>query len=227
MGTAPRVRPLTVPERHISAFNLIRSLKDGDYAKLLGSLGENEPSTPRSVLADSVHGACALEASVASELLDAVFGLASVGHKTGSPPAQIAARVASSAQFSDSDDDRLRFERRIELLLDCDVVRIQGKASSLGTAHERVFLSAQILTDLRPLFHDQVDGDPEPEGALLSHTLLVHFIDSTGSHDNFFVVLDDGDLEALNQATNRAIAKSASLKQKLHDSALVYMASEE
>ena len=139
----------------------------------------------------------------------------------------MAARVASSPQFAETDDGSDHFVRRIQHLLISDVIRIQGKASSIGTEHERVFLGAQVLTDLRPLFGDDSAGALEPEGALLTHVLSIHFVGSAGTHDNFFVVLDDHDIGTLHQAIERATRKATSLKHKLQESGLVYITSEE
>ncbi len=136
-------------------------------------------------------------------------------------------RVAASPQFIPSDDRHERFAHRIESLLKCEVIRIQSKALSLGAAHERVFVNAQIVTDLRPLFDNDIVENSEPEAALLTHTLSIHFVASDGKHDNIYVSLDDEDIELLQEALSRAVHKAASLKLILEDSGILFIESNE
>ena len=68
---------------------------------------------------------------------------------------------------------------------------------------------------------------PEPEGLLLSHTLSLHFIGSDGTHDNFFVVLDDEDIETMRKLVDRAIDKASSMRQLIAESGLLPLRSED
>ncbi len=225
-------RPLTVPRRHVKAFEHLREMQEGDFSHLLMALNTAESTARLRTLAESAGEGSQLDVSDVQALLEAIRELAGIGYRIRSSAGQIAARVVSSPQFS-ADEDlnrhdtlRERMAKRIETLLNCEVIRFLSKASSIGAEHERVFLNAQVLTDLRPLFDDDRGEDLEPEGALLCHTLSLHFISSDRTHDTFYVVLDDDDIETLQSAIDRAIRKSGSLKRKLQDAGLVHMTSE-
>lgn len=228
-GSASEARPLTVPGRHVEVFESIREMKESDFSDLLTALNAAESTARLSALEETILEGSQLDASDVRSLLDAILGLGGLGYRLRESASRVAARVALSPQFDATEglgeDEQLGecLADRIKALLNCDVVRLLSKVSSVGAEHERVFLNAQVLTDLRPIFDDDSDNNLEPEGALLSHTLSLHFIRSDRTHDNFYVVLDEDDIEILQQAIDRAMKKSEALKRKLQASGLVHM----
>ncbi len=99
-------------------------------------------------------------------------------------------------------------------------MRLLGKAASIGYQHERLFVDAQVLTDLRPVFEDDISDDHGPLGAVLSHLLRLHIIGQTGTHEDVYVALDDGDIATLREALDRAERKSALLRGRLQNLSL-------
>ena len=91
-----------------------------------------------------------------------------------------------------------------------------AKASVIRTDYERVFQSSRILTDVRPIFHDT---DSLPAIIAISHNLKLTYIRSSNKED-FFVALDDADLEMLVETLSRAQAKSKILKEWYNSSSL-------
>lgn len=221
----PNVKPLKVPDRHVPGFEAIRDMPEDDFSALLRVLDAIEPTANRREIDELVPAEIHLYDSDASTLLDAIIGLAIHCHLSQSLVTEIAERVACSPQLMSSDIDNL--SERIERLLRCDTIRIYSKASAIGTRHERIFANAQILTDLRPVFRDTENMRPEPEGLLLSHTLNVHFIASDGTHDNFFVVLDDEDIESIRKLIDRAIDKAEAMRQLIAESGLLSLHTED
>ena len=218
---------MKVPDRHVPAFQTILEMGESDFSALFAALNGAEWSARRSLLVDLVHKETGLCVSNVKALIDAVMELAAVGYRNGLAAQRMAARVTGSSQFKASEDIKEHFAYRIESLLSCDVVRLRSKASSIGAEHERIFVKARVLTDLRPLFDGNDVERLEPQGALLSHTLVLHFIGPEGRHGDFYVVLDDEDIEVLQHAAVRAAKKSEALKRKLQASGLVYISSEE
>ena len=227
MSSVSDVKPLKVPERHVSAFEAICRMPEHTFARVSDVLAVTKPTDSLNEVVTSMHADLGLDLPDPRALLDAVVGLGALGSRFHTSARRVAERVAASRPFVDLEDPDHRFTERIERLLNCDFVRLRSKASYIGSEHERVFAGAQILTDLRPLFNDVGAGDPEPEGALLSHTLSLHIVRSDGQHDNLYVVLDDNDLESLGQVIARAKKKAKALRDKLEESGLIYMRSEE
>lgn len=227
MPPVPTVKPLKVPDRHVGAFQTLLGLAEDDFARLVSVLDTVELADTPNELAKLIHRGTALSVSDAHGLLDAVMELAALKQRSLSSSDHMAARVAASSQFAVDGAKHERLVKRTKQLLDSEPIRLHGKVSSIGSEYERVFINSQILTDLRPIFNDTIAANPEPEAALLSHTLSLHFVGSNGKHDNFYVVLDDDDLRALSQVTDRALRKSESLRQKLGETGLIYIRTEE
>jgi hypothetical protein len=227
MSPVSTVRPLKVPDRHVAAFKTLLGAQEDDFTRLMSVLDAAEPANTPNELAETIQRGTDLSVSDARGLLDAVMELAALKQRSLSSSDHMAARVAASSQFAVDGAKGEEFMERTKLLLNSDLIRLHGKVSSIGSEYERVFINSQILTDLRPVFNDKIAEDPEPEAALLSHTLSLHYVGSDGKHDNFYVVLDDDDLRALNQVTDRALRKSVSLRKKLGETGLIYIRTEE
>ena len=82
-----------------------------------------------------------------------------------------------------------------------------------------MFGFAEIHTDLRPVFGEHTDG-LTAEGGVLAHVLRLHHISSEGSHEDFYVALDDEDLEILRDVIDRAEKKSETLRRQLHEAGM-------
>jgi hypothetical protein len=82
------------------------------------------------------------------------------------------------------------------------------KASIVRIDYERVFQSSRILTDVRPIFHGI---DSLPATIAISHNLKLTY-NRNNEKEDFFVALDDADLEQLAESLNRARAKSKLLR---------------
>jgi len=102
-----------------------------------------------------------------------------------------------------------RVSKLLPKLLAVDTVRIRSKAAYLRTDHARAFKSARVLTDLRPIFG--LNESTTIEGAVVMHTLKLEYYQDDFARD-FFVTLDDVDLETLRLAVVRAQNKAKALR---------------
>ncbi|MCC6537660.1 MAG: hypothetical protein IT162_08940 [Bryobacterales bacterium] len=104
---------------------------------------------------------------------------------------------------------------RLTTLASLPVLRVSSKSTALQLAHSRVFTSSKIITDLRPVFGEPVDGaDPL---FMVIHQLQITSLHNDGKEEIFFA-MDDRDLERLGEMVSRARSKAAQLRQtlKLH-----------
>jgi hypothetical protein len=98
-----------------------------------------------------------------------------------------------------------------------------GKAEDVLTDHEHVFVAVRILTDIRPVFPDDV-ADP-PEAAVIVNMLRIdHWTDR--EHRSIYIALDEEDLARLQEATQRAVTKTETLKKFLSSAGLAYVEQE-
>jgi hypothetical protein len=123
------------------------------------------------------------------ELVDALLEIQDIGKVTSGNVAAI----------------RERFKR----ILSVGSLGLLSKASRLQREGERLYCEAMILSDIRPIFGDDIAAGPT--SAVLTHTLKLSYHGGEG-HRDFFVVLDGEDLTALGEVVDRAKAKDESLR---------------
>ncbi|SRR6266851_239148 len=97
---------------------------------------------------------------------------------------------------------------------------VTAKALDVMTQHQRTFVKARILTDLRPVFKDNVNEPPA--AAVIVHTLQIVF-HKNEEHKEFFVAMDSSDLESLDRLIERARRKGASLEAVAANSKLTVL----
>lgn len=118
------------------------------------------------------------------------------------------------AEKPDETLDRDKLRTRVEALLSIDGLLTRARATSLALENHRIFLDASVVTDLRPVFG--TDG-VTPTGMVLVHDFKVVFGEGGDRHE-FFVSLDDHDLDKLigllNKAKDRVPAIKASISLK-------------
>jgi hypothetical protein len=94
--------------------------------------------------------------------------------------------------------------------------RTVGTASKAGhilTQHERIFQTANVVTDVRPIFHR--DLDEEPEAALIIHMLRITQRDRKGDTLDFYFAMDSNDIKVLKSAIERAMKKEETLMKQM------------
>jgi hypothetical protein len=103
------------------------------------------------------------------------------------------------------------FKERVITLLSLDALNpIEKKAKELQQEAQRLLLDARILTDLRPVFGEDIGENPT--AFILTHTLKLHYHES-GKHREFFVALDEQDIASLKKMSERAQKKTVVLKR--------------
>jgi hypothetical protein len=127
---------------------------------------------------------------------------------------KIATDVTESMQKSSSDvlqsteEGYERFKLRLEKLLSSKALYITAKAKEISQEYEHTFCSARVLTDLRPIFSEEV-GETPIAGVVIHNLKLVHH--SEEEHKEFYVALDSEDIASLIQSLQRAQEKAKSL----------------
>lgn len=96
-------------------------------------------------------------------------------------------------------------------LLSNDKLYYAAKTYSLLTEYGNIFLSARIVTDVRPVFG--YDVNETPKGALIIHNLHLHYqADEESDHKDIYLALDAADIKSLKEALERAENKEKNLK---------------
>lgn len=99
-----------------------------------------------------------------------------------------------------------------------------NKASELLVRNERNFISAIGATDLRPVFSD--DLTTEPDAFVLLHQLQIRFKYGVREPlEDFFVAMDEPDIDDLIETLLRLKKKAATLKEQLRHMKMPYLVS--
>lgn len=154
------------------------------------------PQDERSALVESVlglHFSWAASGRARSEYLDDL--LAAYAEIAGELPEQ--------------------FRANCEVILGVRALRASAKAMILYSDYDRVLVSSRIFTDLRPVFDDDLDGPLV--ASLITHTLKLG-INRDGRHEDLYLALDADDLNRLQEAITRALAKAKTLARAVRES---------
>jgi len=101
-------------------------------------------------------------------------------------------------------------------LIQSESITNSSKAVSVLFANQNNFLSTRIITDIRPLFGS--DLEVSPKGAVIVHSLKIHFDDSRcAEHKDIYIALDSKDIQLLKETILRAEKKERNLKSMLQN----------
>jgi|SRR6266850_1187169 len=102
-----------------------------------------------------------------------------------------------------------------------NTVGTAAKAGYILTQHERIFSGARILTDIRPVFHQNVSE--KPGAALIVHMLRMTQRDNHGNSTDQYFALDSNDIRRIGALIDRALKKEETLKNLMKDSGVTVL----
>lgn len=219
--------PFTIPE---SAFGPIRDLVDMDSkdfeAFVLGLTNAKPSISPAALGRHIASEASGLSRSVVNSIVDEIVTLEYLKQDSELSAAKFASSLtaaaleASSEDFSFTDEDAKILEQRLTAIFSADhVLELNTKSASILTDHDRLFLSAKILTDARPVFNE--DGS-KIEAFAIVHMLRLH-VAHNQNHEDIFVALDVGDIPKLRNVLDRADQKAEAIQAMLKSTETPYL----
>jgi hypothetical protein len=112
-------------------------------------------------------------------------------------------------------ENAARLRARLDALLSLSTLNAGAKAAELVFETTRHMTGARIITDVRPIFAQDVSQ--QPQTTLIIHTLKLDYHEGHGkdSFGTFYTSVDWEDLGVLRAAIDRAIAKEESLRSML------------
>jgi hypothetical protein len=150
---------------------------------------------------DSTEGASGLiEALVAIYLLKSTHGWSSD---------ETAVQISQAYGLPSDPDIRRQIKANLPPLLDSVGFITAAKTTDIMFANERTHNAARIITEVRPVFDEDLEAPPL--AAVVVHQLELSYFEN-GETKTFYTVLDDGDLEQLKSVVERAQQKSSSIQ---------------
>lgn len=220
---------LNIPPRYRDAISKIQAFDETAFEELCAALKSQQPtSADRDVASKIAASIGGIPSADIEGLLESLIGLQIARSLADATLDQFSSDVVSELERSQkksgtsSAERQAEFGRRIKALLSFDSLAIGAKSRDLQTDHERVYLNARVITDLRPVFR----GSPEetPVGLLLHHMLrLTYFDRNDGERGSVYIAMDDDDLSNLKRLLERAEVKGTTLRKYLDDSGIKAM----
>lgn len=189
-----------------NAMRVLNDVDDATFASFVDALSKIDRSARRSRIVATLVSEAGMAESDAIALFDLAIDTARIHFSSSRDVAPIATSVAE--QFGGT----ATAAARLTSLAEADPVRFIAKALDVLTEYRHLYLSSRVLTDVRPVFIDDVSKPPS--GFTVSQTLRIEALDS-GNPSTIYITLDDVDLKSLQTQLHRAQQKMATIVSEL------------
>ncbi len=218
---------LSIPDKDIEPLQKLASLSDDERLKLLNAIKQIEPTLQLGKLNSKIAEKVDLDKQ---ELLPIIkmFGSMYRGRISSDVSAEMFAadlnkslQIIEESPFKEMDDNqRNTLTSYISEILALDnSLGITVKALGVMTEHEHVYCRARVLTDMRPIFGENIE---KPDAFVTIHTLRIGYHDNK-EHKDIFIAMDRNDVKELIDMLKRAEQKEEALDSFLNDSKLVHI----
>lgn len=217
------VTPLQIPQPHIPVIGKILKLPNSSVEQLITALSSS--TIVAGPLATSEQIKDLVPSIPLEDLIDIVGTLYTLYRVRDviedSPSGFLSSLIEGirvSPEFDFLQDNNLTLLRnRFQELLSIPALNMLSKASRLQREGERLYCDSTIFSDIRPVFGEDVKS--RPTGAVITHTLKFGYHEG-GEHHEFFLVLDEEDLNSLQETIKRAQTKGETLGMLLKETGL-------
>jgi len=196
-----------VPETHQKAFSRIAQIEDTTFQSITSALGNEAPCLRLAELRKRLEKAISPVLPDETHLAEAVVALAATSSRQDSA-AELLQAVVDSVGTSEGLDEpgKISLLDRLQTILKLPFIHVSARSSSLQVSYDRVFNSARVITDIRPVFQETlVNG----WSYMVIHQLQVTCVRNDGTQPELlYVSLDDKDLDALQDTIVRAREKA-------------------
>jgi len=175
-------------------------------ARLIKSVGSAGDSI--SALEDAVAKVTKNE-QIRTYLVRSLFGLYGLHSTHDVPLDEIVDGVVRSADLDLTEQEVTQLADRLVALLSVRAVQLVAKAVDVSSAHARLFHTARVVTDMRPVFQDDVTSGPG--AAIVTHSLHLSYFSEGNDLESIFIALNSSDLDRLIGCAERAKSKEAAL----------------
>lgn len=207
---------LRIPPNYQLGLAKIISLNNESIAELITLLEKVSIDSKKSI-ETLASNAQTLAAEDAEKIIETIYSLYQLKNQMPLSESDDFSDVIIDA-MNDSENEALKiseenlsdFKQKFSALLNVNSLSIRTKAQNLRMEHTNVLKDMSLITDLRPIFGDNVDETPA--GIVLVHTLKIVY-EQNDEPMNFYFALDDDDLSKFISVLKRAQVKSESLRK--------------
>jgi len=223
---------IRIPDYYYKGIACLISLDDAGYSLLEDALSKAVPSLYRGDLVSYVAEQVTIDKDDLEEIVQFLLSLYRVRSIREADVSELITDVQQSLQaeqkldFAPKDGNWSVLTKRLDYLLRLDQsLGITAKAFDVMSQHDHLFvgLGTRIMTDIRPVFLD--DLSQPPTAAVIVHTLKIVY-HSGEDHKEFFVALDTDDVNELRNLLDRADQKASALQEILKRTPMQYLDAE-
>ncbi len=213
---------LAIPKGEFGKFRKLVSLDNDAFGRFLEAVKSSDAAINFRKMADNIGPIQGFDRSDIIDILSLLGPLCGIQSRESLTPGELAKEISETVAEEKAegfDGRESLLAERIKQLIEIDSVGITAKATDVLTEHQRIFCHARILSDIRPVFSEDLHA---AESALIVHTLQIGFYEN-GEHKEFYVALDTDDIEKLKKIVERAESKTTMLEGVLKKSDLTYL----
>jgi hypothetical protein len=209
-----RIQALEIPEEDQETLASLTKLNDPTFVQLRSALRKLTPTLVRESLLSQLRRHPALRrVKGLDSIVGTLINIAGTAYAAGTDASEVIDAVIKTIEGEEvahlSDEDAKILRERLNDLEKSDPISLVAKASELLNSSERVFHSAKIISDLRPVC---LREETKVGGAVIVHQLAVRSV-RNGRREFTYFALDSPDLKDLANAIARAIKKDQALRE--------------
>ncbi|MGA2596584.1 MAG: hypothetical protein ABSH09_06275 [Bryobacteraceae bacterium] len=211
---------LQIPKQNLPAFGKILKLPDAVIDELINALTSTTIAAEAGAMAEKIAGSVpSIPREDLNDIVDTLYSLYHVREFSEVRSARfvrdLVEALLENPDFGLKKEDASSTGKRFHLLLNVRTLNVLSKAIRLQRDGEHLFCDAKIISDIRPVFGDNLSEGPI--SAVITHTLKLAYHEG-GDHKEFFIVLDQQDLISLFEIIDRAHEKDEALVRLLQKS---------
>ena len=220
---------LRIPDGYKKPLRDLFALSQAAAEQLQSALEEAKPAISPSALVQQITSQTSIDPDTLNEIISLLISLSITKERYDFTREKVLSDVAQGAVeeglVPDHDEEAISlFKERLGRLLALDrSIGASSRAQSILLTHQNTFVSARVLTDIRPIFSSS--QDLEPTAAVIVHSLKIEFRTGDRRGEQFFA-LDVKDLRSLRTMVDRAIQKEERLKRVISEGGLSYISVE-
>lgn len=204
---------VNVPRPQLKVFTWLSGLTNEAFSSLSAAFDSPEPTNSLAALRQRVRTQVPETETVDPDLfLDALLGASSARIWKNASSQEVAQAIVRFPDLDIDPEQQDRLASRITTLLDSQSLATLSKGLDVLTEHERVYLKARLVTDLRPVYSSANVSDPA--AIVLVHTLRLD-VQESGQMKSLYVAMDESDLQQLRAVLDREADKTSGLKSKI------------
>ena len=204
---------LTVPRNRRETAEATAKLTDAQQATVLKALRYSAPAARPGVLREiAIPGPETDESRRQRDAIEFITEVEAARLAIDVSVDQAAVDVSQADVYEASEPERQRLRAFLKAALPINSVRVTAKAWTLMVEEERNLHEARIVSDLRPIFGDDVDEGPA--AWLIVHSLKLTVHEGRDLRE-IFVGIDAADLEDLANLLEREAKKTRALRESL------------